>query len=605
VAGSFPTYRTVVNLGSGPKLIALDFTILDPRHRWFDRVDARANSWGGEPYNTAHLDIRKKNIYDLSADYRNIAYFNALPSFANPFAPLGFDQRSFDTRNRTGYANLELFPGTHLIPYLAFERNSIQGQGIETWVQEANNEFPVPIQLRDSTNNYRGGLRVEFNRWHTTVEQGGTTYKNDDQAGFNGVNYGNRQTPILGTTSVLNTLGQFYNIRGSSVYTKVLATGSPLSFLDVYGQFLYSRPTTNSRYFDVATGNFALLSSLLIYNGQYDISNGAANASHILGNAGVEARPFRRLRIINSFTSNRFDATGIGALTEQILLSPGVSGPTLFTALTTPQRVTINTEQIEAIYELTSKVILRGGYRREWGDATVRAGALDPSGPLAVGDLRRNVALAGATVRPFQKLSLNADYESAGTGQDFFRDTLYTYYKVRARARYQPYPTLWFQANFSFLDNQNPTLGIQQDFRSRDNALAVFWTPNGGKRVSVMAEYNRSTVFSSIDYLVLPFLTAGTSVYQDNSHTATATIDVLLPEIVRGYPLKLTAGGSLFISTGTRPTSYYQPVGRLSVPVHKHVQWITEWRWYGFSEVIYSFENFQTHMFFTGLKVTK
>ena len=66
-------------------------------------------------------------------------------------------------------------------------------------MQDSNNEFPVPVLLRDSTNNYRGGIRLEYNRWHVTVEQGGTTYKNDDQATFNGVNYGNRTTPLLGS----------------------------------------------------------------------------------------------------------------------------------------------------------------------------------------------------------------------------------------------------------------------------------------------------------------------------------------------------------------------------------------------------------------------
>jgi hypothetical protein len=594
----------VVNLGNGPKLTGLDFTITDPKHRLFDRLDARANSWGGDPYNTAHLNMRKKNLYELDADYRNIAYFNALPSFANPFAPLGFDQQSFDTRNRTGYIDLTMFPGTHVIPYLAYERNGINGHGVETWVQEANNEFAVPVWLRDSTNNYRGGLRLEYNRWHVTVEQGGTTYKNDDQASFNGVNYGDRTTPLLGSTSVLNTLTQTYGVRGSSVYTKVLATVSATSYLDIYGQFLYSRPSTNTRYFDLATGNFALLSALLLYTGQFDIASGAANATHTLSNAGVEVRPFRRMRIISSFTSNRYDTTGVGVLTEQTLITPGVDGPTLISALSTPQRVTNNTEQVEAIYDLSAKLVLRGGYRREWGDATVRAGALSQSGPLAFGNQTRNVALAGATIRPWQKVSVNLDYESAGTSQEYFRTGLYNYYKVRTRARYQPFTNLWFQANYSLLYNQNPTLGIQQDYHNRDGSLALFWTPKGGKNVSVMAEYNRSTLYSTIDYLLPPFFTQSVSVYRDNANTATAAFDVVLPA-VGGVAAKLSAGGSLFVSSGSRPTSYYQPLGRLSVPVYKHVQWNTEWRWFGFGESIYSYEGFRAHMLITGFRVSK
>ena len=276
----------------------------------------------------------------------------------------------------------------------------------------------------------------------------------------------------------------------------------------------------------------------------------------------------------------------------------------MFTALSSPQNEIINREQIEAIYELTSKVVVRGGYRREWGDATVRAGNLSQSGPLAFGQLARNVALAGVTVRPIQKVSLNADYESAGTTQDYFRNSLYNYYKVRARARYQPFATLWFQANFAFLDNQNPQTGVQQDYRSRDNSLSVYWTPNGSKRISVMAQYTRSTVYSTIDYLRLPFFTPDVSVYRDNSNTASASIDVVLPAFVAGHAPKLSAGGSLFVSSGSRPTSYYQPLGRLSVPINKHVQWNTEWRWYGFGETLYSYESFRAHTFMTGLKVT-
>jgi len=69
----------VVNLGEGPKLTGLDFTILDPKKRLFDRLDARANGWGGDPYSTAHVDARKLGIYDFSFDYRNIAYFTPCP----------------------------------------------------------------------------------------------------------------------------------------------------------------------------------------------------------------------------------------------------------------------------------------------------------------------------------------------------------------------------------------------------------------------------------------------------------------------------------------------------------------------------------------------
>src|SRR5215469_1754814 len=71
IAGSFDTYRSIVNLGSGPKLLGADFTIIDPKHVVFDRAEVRASSWGGDTYATVHLRVKKNLLYDFNADYRN------------------------------------------------------------------------------------------------------------------------------------------------------------------------------------------------------------------------------------------------------------------------------------------------------------------------------------------------------------------------------------------------------------------------------------------------------------------------------------------------------------------------------------------------------
>src|SRR5262249_35252245 len=195
-------------------------------------------------------------------DYRNIAYFNAVPSFANPFAPGGIDEQSFDINRRNTSLQLDLLPATRIIPYLGFERGSGHGRGVDTWVQGANNEYAVPTLFRDGTNHYRGGLRFEFNRFHATLEQGGTTFHGDDQTYVTGVNTGDRTTPMAGQTLVLNGLAQAYGIRGSSIYSKALVTARPFSWLDVYGQFLFSQPQTDARYTELAAGNFLLASAL-------------------------------------------------------------------------------------------------------------------------------------------------------------------------------------------------------------------------------------------------------------------------------------------------------------------------------------------------------
>jgi hypothetical protein len=209
------------------------------------------------------------------------------------------------------------------------------------------------------------------------------------------------------------------------------------------------------------------------------------------------------------------------------------------------------------LYDVTNRITLRGGWRHVWGDAQTLAGELSPTGPYASGQLKRNTGIGGLTYRALDKLTINLDFEGASSDDIYFRTSLNDYKKGRARARYQVAKALALQANFQVLNNQNPAPGINYSFQSRDNALSIFWTPDSGKRISLMGEYDRSTLSSNIDYLTLPFLSSAVSEYRDNAHTATSAINLALPGVKDG---KLTLGGSLFVSSGSAPSRYYQPL---------------------------------------------
>ncbi|PWU12136.1 MAG: hypothetical protein C5B51_01265 [Terriglobia bacterium] len=597
IRGSLASYRSVINLGEGPKLFGLDFTVQDPKKRLFDRMDVRAYGWGGDPYNTAHLSARKSGVYDLSADYRNIAYFNALPSFANPFVPAGFNERSFDIHRRMADVDLEFFPGKHIIPYLAFSRNAGYGHGVETWLVDAANEYAVPTLLRDSTNNYRGGLRVEYNRFHVTLEEGGTTFKDDSQGYDSQANKGDRTTPLNGQTLVLNKLQQSYAIRGDSIYSRGLVTATPASWVTFSGQLLYSQPKTDVRYSDTAAGNLAVLN--VLYSGLSDVATGTAKQPHITGNAGAEVRPWRRIRIVEAWTTDRYHdasvalfSTLLGTARQQTSSSPDL------------QIVNYNQEQVDVMFDATPRITMRGGYRHVWGDATVRAGQLSQTGNFAAGQLRRDVGLAGATFRPHQKLRVNLDYEGGVSDAVYFRTSLNDYHRARARAQYQATASLAFQFNFRLLNTQNPAPSVRYDFQSQDESLSIFWTPNNGKRVSFNGEYDHWALRSDASYFSLPFLSPTVSAYRENAHTASGSAGAALPGY-HGLTPHLEAGGSLFISSGSRPSRFYQPLVRLSLPLGKHVSWNTEWRWYGLGERFYLYEGFRTHAFITGLRVTR
>src|SRR6185436_11568143 len=117
---------------------------------------------------------------------------------------------------------------------------------------------------------------------------------------------------------------------------------------------------------------------------------------HNAANAGFELRPFRRLRVIESWMTDRYhDAASPFVATQ--LLSPN---QTQVTALNYKQIVNYNQQQVDVLFDLTSKLTLRGGYRYVWGDATVLAGSLSQTGNLVSGELHRNVGLAGLSWRP-------------------------------------------------------------------------------------------------------------------------------------------------------------------------------------------------------------
>jgi len=601
VGGDNDVYRSVVNLGQGPRLIGLEFTVVDPKKRLFDRLEVRANNWGGDPYNSVTVNASKQGIYDFHFDYRDIAYFNLLPSFADPLLGSGIvlDEDSYFARRRMSDFQLDLMPGHRIIPFLAYGRDSGQGTGITTFVSDVNS-YPVADRTFDKTDNYRGGVRLEFNRWHATLEQGGTTLRDDQQAYDSTVNYGNNYQPYFGQTLDLTNLAQAYGIRGDSIYSKALFTANPFPWVDLYGQFLYSQPQTTVNYTQLDAGSLVLQQAILFYTGEQALGFATGKQPHTSGSLGFELRPLKRVRVIESWMTDRMHTSAAGLVTDMIL-QPASAAMTTPTALDSLLAVNYNQEQIDVLVDVTRKLTLRGGYRYVWGDA--QTGDMLIAGPgQETSELRQQIGLAGINLRASQKLSLNVDFEGAETSHAYFRTSLYNYQKMRARARYQVAHTLSLQASFSLLNNQNPTPGINYDFLSRQNSLSAAWTPS--KRVSILGEYTRSTLRSDIGYLEPEFLTPEMSLYRDNAHSASALVDLVLPGYAKLTP-HVAFGGSLFISSGSRPTTYYQPLARLSVPVSKNLAWKSEYRYYGYGEIFYQLEGFRAHILQTGLTISR
>ena len=591
--GSLAAYRSVVDLGQGVRLFGADFTLLDPNHRFFDQIDVHAFGWGGDPYTTLRVDARKNGLYRLTADYRSSAYFNFLPSFANPLAGQGslLDSNSFDTRLRDTNVQLDLLPDRKISPFLAFSSNSQDGRGITSF-ESIPDAFPVATLISSSTNNYRAGVNIDLGRGHLLLEEGGTTFKDDQGESNTQTNSGDLLAPFSGQQLSISDLGLGYFVRGHSYYTRAQFSATPLTWLTLSGDFNFEQPRTSTQFASSVTGNLYAEAVASFFTMGQDMLTADARMPHSSGSFNVEMRPMRRLRILNYWSTDRLHNAADALLTETLLQG---QNPLSLTQLASTDHLVLNynQEEVDVLYDVTSHLTLRGGYRYVWGNSEDSAVLSDLA--LEPGTLKRNVGLAGATFRLNQKLRVSGDLEAASSDQAYFQTSLRNYQKVRARASYDVSGQWHLAADFMLLHNSDPNPQIQDSFQSRAESLSAYWSPKKPKLFTVLLDYTRSTVRSDILYLIPETLQSTFSDYRDNAHTGTALLSMKW----------ISAGGSFVVSSGSRPTQYYQPLVRLSIPINKHVARNTEWRWYGFAETFYAYENFHSNQFTTSLRFVR
>jgi hypothetical protein len=323
---------------------------------------------------------------------------------------------------------------------------------------------------------------------------------------------------------------------------------------------------------------------------------------HSTGELTLDARPIRRLRIVESWMTDRQHDASASLLAETYLMT-GTSPFTASTPGADRLELNDNREEVDVYYDLLPNLTIRGGERYEWGDATVRATPLSEA-PLESSTLSRNTGLAGINYRLKQQLRVSGDFEAASTSHAYFDTSLWNYWKLHTRAQWDFLPTWRLSGDFFELHNSNPDPAINLSFLSRAESASVSWLPNNGHHVSLLLDYTRSNVNSNVLYLDPGTLSPAVSLYLENGNTGTALID-LAPSAMHGFAPRFSFGGSLFTSAGSRPTQYYQPTARLAIPIAKGVQWNSEWRWYSMSERIYTFEDFRSNQILVSLKYTR
>ena len=596
VGGDFDVYRSVVNLGEGPRLFDAELHRIAPGGRWLDELHFSANNWGGDPYNTASLEARRDKIYELRLRYRNVAYFNNLPTFANPLLQEGLltSQRALDVTRRQIDLDLELRPGKRVTPYFGFYRADGFGRGVTTYVSESD-QYPVSTDLDDRLVSARGGVRIQaLDKLSLTFEGGRTDFADRQEVFYDGAEPqpGNRGSDNL----FLDQFRQRYRADGAGTFTRAVLQAAPHERVRFSGQVLFSQPTIDVTQRLDAAGSFFSQTAFAPFTGAFEQNLADANRPRTSASWTSEVRPWRRLRVVQSWMTDRLHVSSGSTLAQLLNTTPETDlSDVAFRTLA----LDYSQHQTDLIFDVGRSTTLRGGHRYVWGAAETPPASLQfGPDPRNRGRIRRHVALAGAAVRLFQgKLRTSADFEASPGEETFFRTGLMRYQKGKARARYRVRDDLAFQASFSVLHNRNPAEDIRLESSSTQSSGSLFWSPGGGERWTVLADYSYSTVKSDIDRVNLPFFGTELASYRDRAHYAGAFVETLLPRRVH-----LRLGGSFSVNRGSRPTEFYQPEAQIRAPLHEGVDFTAGWRWYGFAEEFLRVEDFRTHTVSAGVR---
>ena len=605
VGGDKDTYRSIVNLDSGPRVVNVDLKLTPSPHdnNPADSILLQAHSWG-DPYNSMRLDMQRDRIYRLTSSYSNISYFNYLPSYADPTMTttgVFMNQRAYDTKTRNFENELLLLPGYWIQPYIAYSRNTDGGMGISTLVNGANNQYPVVNNIHWGQNTYRGGVRVQLSKLHLTFEQGAIEFKDDQGAYSNGAGLGDRTSPYLGQFLNLTNGWQAYYVRGDGNFSKGYGTFSPTPWADFYGQIFHSEPRISSTLNQLAQGKIsAATPNLALYSTAFDQVYGSAAMPRTSGSLSTELRILNRVRLRESFETDSYHDNSSSTLGQLFYLSSGLAA-SLTTPYTGHLEVTQHRFQSEALVQISKQLMVRGGYRYEWGSADVPSGLLSTTTPDENGKLRRHVGLAGAQFRPTQRVVFNADFEMSDGVKTYYRTGLQDYLKFRAQSRVTLPRNLFFNVNVNYLDNRNPDLNLYAKYTSSIESASLQWLPSS-HRISLIADYSHSQIVSNINYItIFPFNNANESRYMDNANSASMMAEIALPGKGVIQP-RLSFGGSLVTTAGSRPSRYYQPQGKLLLPLHNHVQLYADWQWYALHQPFYYYVGFRALTIMTGIR---
>ncbi len=599
IAGNGSMYRSMVNLGEGPKLIRSRVSLRAPYGKGqypFDRIDFSMDSWGGDPYNTLRINMSRADQYEFRVTYRNLNYYNFIPTYANPLLGAGqtLGQHSLGVTYRTVDLDLKLIPHRKVRPFIGFSRTTGFGPGFSTYSIPAN-EFLLDTFWQYSADEYRGGLEFDLPRLNLSVEQGYRFLRNDTGLSLAGSRLGNNPTTFIGQPIVLDSVDRGYHEQSRVPVSRVLAKFTPFRQLRLTGRYIYSMTRADTELNEVDKGNIVSLENRLIYAASLDEFSGRLRSPNHRGSYLADFTPFSRLRFLNNLDHRHYHITGASLLSSTFVNVRSLAGPFGATGQQKLSKVAGSLfaldqfrNQAELELDLGYGFVARGGHRYTFIDTTLED-VTEQFTDLRREKLVQHTGIVGVHYRKNRRLHLAFDYENNRPDRAFVRTDLLDYDRFNFSWRFSPWKNLSANGRVSLLRNSNPAEDIGLTAHNRNYSFGVNY--DLGERFTVGVDYSRSNIFSDISILIPLTFELDRSLFDERSHAVGGSLGV---GIYRGSRLDFGYRG--IYNVGSLPLNYHQPYASVHVPLHFGLAFRTYWQYFGYNEKSASLQDYRGHL---------
>lgn len=609
VDGNEDVYRSHVNLGNGLKLYHSVFELTAPesRGRLFDLLKVGFDNWGGDPYNTATVRVKKNLVYDFEYRYQKIDYFNFIPDFANPLFDQGilFGQHSFDTTRRMSNARLDLFPDAERFQaHLSYGRSSAFGPGFTT-ANLGGDEFVLGRLVKNNADDYRAGFDLRFWKLALSFEQGVRRFKDDEGEVLPGdFSLGNDPNLLFDFQQLFLTgFLRSYFVRGSIPMTRVALRSHRLPRV-AFNARLYHSDADVDADFSQAFSGVVLNRELGIFASDVVASNRAdPSRPYTVADGTVRVAVTRRVAVMNTFRGANFVISGTQLLGEQARNFESPDDPPTIRDEQLYRRTSLRSlmNQFEGEVAITHNLIVRAGHRIHHRRARLRQqnlvfGSIDRDEETTQ---EANSLLIGGSFRWRRFIRAALDYENGGYLTEFTGVDTRDFQRGRVRLQFSPTDQWRFTALGSVFDQTRPNRALAGDFtltnqnRSRSGGFSASWFPT--ERVALDLDYTRGHITARIN-------TVGAEMtsplfYREDSHVLHAGADLTLYKDIRvGF------GYRRVDSDGSYPIKFQRPYARLSVPLHRVVSLNLDYQHYGYNEDHRSVQDYRANLLTTSLR---